>query len=93
MGFDVPADAAPNDMVVAHRAADDDARSPRAVDALDAALARRPAAESAADTGLPPAPTIGTAARRVEADLALDQHPRDGWPRSTPPTHSTPAST
>ena len=74
MGFDVPADATPNDMVVAIET-DSDASVAVATAALDEILARRPRASSGLGDGVPPAPTIGTAARRVEATLALVSTP------------------
>ncbi len=74
MGFSVPGDASPNDMVVAIEAADASAVA-AATEALDDALARRPAASQGLGSGVPAPPTIGAAARRVEADLALVSTP------------------
>jgi FdrA protein len=73
MGFDPPA-ASPNDMVVALRAADDDALQ-RALAAMEQALAAASAGGSSGDGlgGSEPAPrTVRSAARRTGgADLAL----------------------
>jgi FdrA protein len=75
MGFDVPGDASPNDMVVAIEADGDDGVE-AATTALDEILARRPGGPGGlGEGGAPPAPTIGTAARRVEAGLALVSTP------------------
>ncbi len=74
LGFDVPGDASPNDMVIAIDAADT-AAAESTVAALDVALARRPATGGALDPGAPPPATIGAAARRVDASLALISTP------------------
>ena len=71
MGFDPPDDAAPTDLVVAIRAADDDAleRARRVCDEELAALAR-----GSSPTGpgaQAPARTTGAAAKRAGANLAL----------------------
>ncbi len=72
MGFDAPAGAGPNDLVVAIRADDDDAVR-RAHAEVDLALARASAGGgSGRDLGGQPAPrTLGSAARRTAASLAL----------------------
>lgn len=74
MGFDVPADASPNDMVIAIDT-DDPAAAEAAGAALDEALTRRPARGGALDPGTPPPATIGAAARRVDASFALISTP------------------
>ena len=76
MGFDVPGDAAPNDMVVAIEAADADAVA-AATAALDEVLTRgsRPTAGGAGAAGVPAPPTIGAAARRADTTLALVSTP------------------
>ncbi|GLW63112.1 hypothetical protein Arub01_13560 [Actinomadura rubrobrunea] len=72
MGFDVPADAGPGDLVVAVRAADG-----APAQALDGArraleeLLRRPATAAAPADGEEPARTTAAAARRIGADVAL----------------------
>jgi FdrA protein len=74
MGFEVPDDASPNDMVVAIEA--DDADAVRAATAaLDEALSRRPAAGGGLGGDVPAPPTIGAAARRRDAGLALVSTP------------------
>src|SRR6476659_5772719 len=74
MGFEVPDDASPNDMVVAIEA--DDADAVRAATAaLDEALSRRPAAGGGLGGDVPAPPTIGAAARRQDAGLALVSTP------------------
>ena len=74
MGFDVPGDASPNDMVVAIEADDADAVL-AATAALDEALSRRPAAGGGLGADVPAPPTIGAAARRQDAGLALVSTP------------------
>ena len=74
LGFEVPADASPNDMVVAIETDTEEAVA-TATAALDEILARRPGASSGLGDGVPPAPTVGTAARRVDATLALVSTP------------------
>lgn len=74
LGFEVPADASPNDMVVA-LAADDDEALAAAVAALDDALTRRPAASDPSGAGQPPARSVAAAARRTDADLVLVSTP------------------
>ena len=76
MGFTRPDGVAPNDMVVAIDADDDDA-AVAAQQALDEALTRRPAAQGLGSSTLPPALTITAAARRVDASMALISTP--GW--------------
>jgi FdrA protein len=75
MGFEPPSDASPNDMIVAIDA-DSDATVDDTVAALDAALVRRPTAGGGSGSGAvsPPA-TIGAAARRTDASLALISTP------------------
>jgi FdrA protein len=69
MSFAVPEDTTPDDMIVAVRARDADAVT-AALAALEAALAAAPAEGGGALE--PPAPrTVGTAAARIGADLAL----------------------
>lgn len=75
MGFDRPADATPNDLVVALDVADE-AAAKAALDALDAAMSRQPARGGGlGGQGLPPPPTVSAAARRAEATLALISTP------------------
>lgn len=74
MGFEAPADAGPNDMVVAIEA-DDDGGVETATMAVDAALARRPTDTGSAASDIHPPPTITAAARRQPADLALVSTP------------------
>ncbi|HEY7044893.1 MAG TPA: FdrA family protein [Nocardioidaceae bacterium] len=74
MGFEVPAEATPNDMVVAIEAPDDEAIAATR-SALDEALTRTPARTDGWDDATPPAPTLGAAARRVDASLALVSTP------------------
>ncbi|MBM6402859.1 FdrA family protein [Phycicoccus sp. CSK15P-2] len=71
MGFEVPAGAGPNDLVVALRAADDHALA-AGLAAVDDALAglRDAGGGGGADTEVPPA-TLGSAVRRSGAGLAL----------------------
>jgi FdrA protein len=71
MGFDPP-DAGPNDLVLALRAADDEALQ-RGRDEVDAALARTSGSGGdGSGFGAAPAPrTIGSAARRAASTLAL----------------------
>src|SRR4051794_1796938 len=71
MGFGVPADAGPNDLVVALRADDDEALAE-----AEAALARELTGGRSADTGGAAAPavrprTTGSAARASGASLAV----------------------
>jgi FdrA protein len=75
MGFDAPAGAAPNDMVIALETVDDAARQ-AALGALTDALARRPdpGGEGGSATDVPPG-TVTAAARRAAADLALVSTP------------------
>jgi FdrA protein len=74
MGFSVPADATPNDMVVALRAADDQALD-RARQRLETALAER-APAAAGGFGEQPSPrTVGSAADRLGANLVLISTP------------------
>lgn len=71
MGFDVPAGAGPNDMVLAVRADDDDAVE-RARVALETALTRGVPAGGGGLGAPPPARTVGAAARRSpDASVAL----------------------
>jgi FdrA protein len=71
MGFAPPADAGPNDLVVAVRAEDDNALE-RATAALEQALAAVSAGSSGSFGDEPPPRTIGSATRRAGgADLAL----------------------
>jgi FdrA protein len=71
MGFTPPTDAGPNDLVVAVRAADDDALA-RGTAALEQALAAVSAGSSGSFGDEPPPRTISAAARRADgADLAL----------------------
>lgn len=72
MGFPLPDGAGPNDLVVAIRATDDDAVG-RALAEVDAALARASAGGggSGGFDALPPPRTLGAAARRASASLAL----------------------
>ena len=72
MGFARP-ESSPNDMVVAIEADDDEAVG-RALTALEDALTRRPVASSDG-FAQPAAPTVATAARGAEADLALISTP------------------
>jgi FdrA protein len=74
MAFDQPADASPNDLVVAIDAVDDSALQ-AAVAALDEALSRRPASSSVGADTDPPAPTVAAASRRGDADLVLVSTP------------------
>lgn len=71
MGFVVPEEAGPNDLVVALRAVDDDAVA-RGLDAVAEALAalRAPAAAGSTADEVPPA-TLGSAVRRAGAGLVL----------------------
>ncbi len=72
MGFDPPSGAGANDLLVAIRAGDDDALA-RGRAEVDTALTRS-SAGSPGGGGLgaaPPARSIGAAARRTEANLAL----------------------
>jgi FdrA protein len=74
MGFAPPAGAGPNDMVVAIEADDEQALA-AAKDGLEAALAE-PAARAESGFGAAPPPrTVGTAARLVDATLALVSTP------------------
>jgi FdrA protein len=74
MGFSAPADATANDMVVAVRGADDAALD-RALHRLEAVLAER-AAPALGGFGVPPPPrTVGSAARQIDANLALVSTP------------------
>ncbi len=71
MGFDVPGDAGPNDLVVALRAADDDAVTAGVVAVDDALRAlSAPTGSTGADDEVPPG-TLGSAVRRSGAGLAL----------------------
>lgn len=71
MGFAAPADAGPNDLLVAIRA-EDDASHEAALGALAEALRAGPAGGgSGSRSGEPPARTIGSAAARSGATLAL----------------------
>ena len=71
MGFDVPSSAGANDMVLALRAADDDAVA-RARQALDVALTPTNAGGGRGLRAQAPARTVGAAARRMpDANLAL----------------------
>ncbi|HSS68902.1 MAG TPA: FdrA family protein, partial [Nocardioidaceae bacterium] len=72
MGFARP-ESSPNDMVVAIEADDDEAVG-RALTALEEGLTRRPTASSDA-SAQPSSPTVATAARSAEADLALISTP------------------
>jgi FdrA protein len=75
MGFEPPPEASPNDMLVAVDA-DDETTVEETVAALDAALVRRPAAGEGSGFGVEgPPPTIGAAARRGGAALALISTP------------------
>ncbi len=74
LGFDVPDDASPNDMVVAIDA-EDAAAVASATEALDEALTRRPRPSTGLGTGVPAPATIGAAARRGDATLALVSTP------------------
>jgi FdrA protein len=75
MGFEPPREASPNDMLVAIDAESDSAVDD-AVTALDAALVRRPPSGDGSGAGaVSPPPTIGAAARRSEASLALVSTP------------------
>ncbi len=69
MGFERPADATPNDMLVALDADDEGAMS-RALARLDVVLAER-AKVSEGPIGVPSPHTIGSAVRRLDATLAL----------------------
>ncbi len=78
MGFHAPGEAGPNDMVVAIEA-DDEAAVARAKDRLAAALAE-PARSFDGEFGggfgaVPPPRTVGSAARRLDALLALVSTP------------------
>jgi FdrA protein len=72
MGFERP-ESSPNDMVVALDAVDDDALG-RAMAELGEALTERPRARHAAGPAAA-APTVATAARLADADLALVSTP------------------
>lgn len=76
MGFDPPADATPNDLVVALDLAATDAKE-TVNGALDELLTAQPARRSdlAGSAGSPPPPTVGAAARRTRATLALVSTP------------------
>ncbi|MDX6297001.1 MAG: FdrA protein [Nocardioidaceae bacterium] len=75
LGFDPPAAASPQDMLVAIEAEDEEAAA-AARDALDAALQRRPEQRSGDAAGAGPARTIGAAVRRTpDATLALVSTP------------------
>ena len=75
MGFEQPSGLGPGDMIVAIEADDADAVM-RAREALDSALAARPAGTGATDgsADVPP-PSIAAAARRTPAQLALISTP------------------
>ena len=72
MGFDVPAEAAPNDLVIALRGESEDALE-AGRGAVESALAGlRSGGRAAAGMGeAPPPRTLGSAARAAEANLAL----------------------
>lgn len=72
MGFDIPSEAGPNDLVVALRAGSEEARD-AALDRLEVALAPRSGGGSGLDGGQPEPRTIASAARREggAATLAL----------------------
>ena len=74
MGFAPPPDLTPNDMVVAIDAAGDGELA-TARDALDAALAARATAPAGGFGDAPPPRTIGSAARRSDATLAVISTP------------------
>jgi FdrA protein len=75
MGFEPPIKASPNDMLVAIDA-DSTAAVDETVAALEAALVRRPSSGDGSGTGsVSPPATIGAAARRSEAGLALVSTP------------------
>jgi FdrA protein len=74
MGFTPPADATPNDMVVAVRGTDD-AAVDRALRRLAASLAEPATAASPGFGEQPPPRTVGSAARRIHANLALISTP------------------
>ena len=73
MGFDVPA-ASPNEMIVAVEAASEDALG-RAVEEVDAALAEGSRTPSAGFGGAPEPVTVGAAAARSGATVALISTP------------------
>ncbi|MGB9376162.1 MAG: hypothetical protein WCB04_01470 [Mycobacteriales bacterium] len=70
MGFDAPADVGPNDLLVAIRA-DDDAAHAAGLSALTEALRARSSGTEGGLTGGQPARTIGSAAARSGATLAM----------------------
>lgn len=75
MGFDTPAEATANDLVVA-LAAHDQGALDAALAAMEEELHRRPGAGGAASNGsAPAAATVGAAARRAPASLALVSTP------------------
>ncbi len=75
MGFDRPAEATPNDLVIALDVADD-AAAKAALDALGELMQRQPARTSGlGDQELPSPPTVATAARRAQSSLALVSTP------------------
>jgi FdrA protein len=73
MGFPAPADAGPNDLMVAVTAADDDALA-LALDRLEAELRDTPTAP-AGGTGEAPVRTVGAAVARAGANLVLVSTP------------------
>jgi FdrA protein len=74
MGFDRPADASSDDLVVAVAAADDGAVG-AALARLESALGDPPAAAGAGFGAAPPPRTVGAAVRRARATLALVSTP------------------
>lgn len=74
MGFQRPAGVSPHDMVVAVAAEDDDALASALVE-LEAALAAKPTGDGPGGQSVPPPQTVGAAARRSPARLALVSTP------------------
>lgn len=72
MGFDVPGEAGPNDLLVALRAADDEALAAGLAAVADALAELRRGSAPATGMGAPPAPrTLGSAIERGEANLVV----------------------
>lgn len=76
MGFTVPAGAAPNDLLVAIDAENDDALA-RSLSVVEAALTERAAAPASGFGDAPAARTVGTAVDRSNANIAFISTPGD----------------
>jgi FdrA protein len=74
LGFDAPRAASPNDLVVAVETSDD-GELQALLEALDEALARRPASSDSTSNEQPSPSTVAAAARRRDADLVLVSTP------------------